>query len=139
MRQIPGLQAAWSAGVTARGAPLSVGAPVAAGGDATAAVRVRLTGATARRGAVRLTAGRGAAAARGRARRVLRPRVAARALRAVRAVRCGAARCAAAGRLGLRSGFAGCAADLRLARGAPFFAVLDPESCFWARRARFQT
>src|SRR5437773_48945 len=100
---------------------------------------VGLTGATGRRGAVRLTAGRGAAAARGRARRVLRPRGVARALRAVRAVRCGAARCAAAGRLGLRSGFAGCAADLRLARGAPFFAVLDPESCFWARRARFQT
>src|SRR5438034_6090940 len=85
MRQIPGLQAAWSA--------------------------------------VRLTAGRGAAAARGRARRVLRPRVARRVARALRAVR----------------GFAGCAADLRLARGAPFFAVLDPESCFWARRARFQT
>src|SRR5437879_3658868 len=120
MRQIPGLQAAWSAGVTAKGAPSTVGASIAAGGDTTAAVRVGLTGATARRGAVRLTADRGAAATRGRARRVRRPRVAAR--RVARALR--AVRCAAAGRLGLRSGFAGCAADLRLARGAAFFAVL---------------
>jgi hypothetical protein len=104
------LQAAWSTGVTAKGAPSSAGAAAGAGDDA---------------GAVRRTAARGAAAARGVARRVLR-RVVAR-----RAVRFGAARCAAAGRLGL--------ADLRFARGAAFFTTLDLGLSFWARRARFQT
>jgi hypothetical protein len=137
MRQIPGLQAAWSAGVTVNGAPSSAGA--AAGGalgvEAVRRARTRagLTGATAGRGAVRRTAARVAAAARGLVRRVLR-RVA-----ALRAVRFGAARRAAARRLGLRAGSADAAADLRLARGAAFFATLDPGLSFWARRARFQT
>src|SRR5260370_32341337 len=117
MRQIPGLQAAWSAGVTAKGAPSSAGA-LFDSGDAAAAAGAGLTGATARRGAGRRTAPGGAAGAGGVARRVPRRVV------ALRAVRFGSARCAAAG---------------RWARGAAFFAILDPESSFWARRARFQT
>src|SRR6266853_1395979 len=128
MRQFPGAQAAWLAGVTAGGVASSVGATVAAGDDTAAAVRLDLTGATARRGALRRTAARGGVAARGGARR--------------RAVRLRAARCAAAARLRLRSGFAGAAAALRLAlplAGAPFFSFLAPEPSFWARRTRFQT
>src|ERR1700716_3678427 len=103
MRQIPGLQAAWSAGVTAKGAPSFAG--VAAGGALVVAAgrragtRERLTGATAGRGAVRRTEARVAAAARGLARRVRRRVV------ALRAARFGAARRAAAGRLGVRAGF----------------------------------
>src|SRR6266853_406800 len=89
MRQFPGAQAAWLVGVTAGGAASSAGVTVAAGDDTTAAVRLDLTGATARRGALRRTAARGGVAARGGARR--------------RAVRLRAARCAAAARLRLRS------------------------------------
>ena len=114
-------------GVTAGGAAASAGATVAAGDDTTAAVRVDLAGATARRDALRRTAARGAVAARRVARR--------------RAVRLRAVLCAAAARLGLRAGFSGAAAGLRLALrlpGARFFCFPDPES-FWARRARFQT
>src|SRR6266853_527310 len=109
MRQFPGAQAAWLVGVTAGGAASSAGVTVAAGDDITAAVRVDLTGATARRGALRRTAARGAVAARGGARR--------------RAVRLRAVLCAVAARLGSPTGFAGAAATLRLARrlaGAPF-------------------
>ena len=127
-RRFPGAQAARSAGVTAGGAASSAGATVAVDDDTTAAVRVDLTGATARRGALRRAAARGAVAARGGARR--------------RTVRLRAARCAAAARLGLRAGFAGAAAALRLAprlAGAPFFFFAAPEPSFWARRARFQT
>ena len=93
MRQFPGAQAAWLVGVTAGGAASSAGATLGAGDDTTAAVRVDLTGATARRGALRRTAARGAVAARGGARR--------------RAVRFRAVLCAVAARLGLRTGFAG--------------------------------
>jgi hypothetical protein len=126
------LQAAWSAGLTAKGPPSSAGVAAGAGDDAGTAVRAaawRRRG----RGADRRTAARGAAAARVVVRRGLRG------VAALRAVRFGAARCAAAGRLGLRVGFAGAAADLRLARCADFFTTLDPGLSFWARRARFQT
>ena len=125
MRQSLSLQAAWSAGVTAKGAPSSAGAAAGAGGA--------LVVEAARRGALRRTAARGAAGARGVARRVRRRVV------ALRAVRFGAARCAAAGRLGLRAGLADAAAGLRFTRGAAFFTTLDPGLSFWARRARFHT
>src|SRR3984893_18170904 len=95
MRQIPGPQAAWSAGVTAKGAPSSSGTAAGAGG------------------APVVEAGRGA--------------------------RTGGGWAGAAGRFGLRAAFPDAAADLRLPRGAAFFATLDPGLSFWARRARFQT
>src|SRR6266403_5098565 len=118
----PRHQAAWSAGVTAKGAPSSAGA---AAGARRARTRAGLAGATAPRGALRRTAARGAAGARGVAGRALRRIV------ELRAARFGAARCAVAARLA--------AADLRFARGAAFFTTLDPGLSFWARRARFHT